>query len=405
MFIICALNFFLCLIYIFFFSDPLWVPNHEYTDIARNIAAGNGYISSGFFHLKYAPTAFLAPFYSYFLAFFIKIFNLPQAYLGIRIFQAFINISICLMIFFVAKEVFNKKTAHLSCIIFLIYLPFIHWTTEVWDTLIFSLLVLAVIFLSLKFTNKNYFQSILLGLIMGLTMLINPSILSFLPLLFIYLFFRFRENVPKILVNLLIIFCVSGSVVMPWLIRNSLVFKAFVPVRTGLWLNLYLGNNEDATGTVFLKHKGSVPTDFNEGITLHFRPMIDDLLKMNEYEQDQFFKTKFLNYIKSDPFDFAKLIAQKTYYFLWFNPFEKNNIIWVLEYAFVLVFALYGFYEACKARKRALLFLLVFISFSIFYALTGPFFNWKYRLPIEPYFIILAGYGIYKILSNKLRII
>ncbi|MEE8637821.1 MAG: hypothetical protein V3T21_02135 [Candidatus Margulisiibacteriota bacterium] len=192
---------------------------------------------------------------------------------------------------------------------------------------------------------------------------------------------------------------------MPWLIRNSLVFKAFVPVRTGLWLNLYLGNNEDATGTVFLKHKGSVPTDFNEGITLHFRPMIDDLLKMNEYEQDQFFKTKFLNYIKSDPFDFAKLIAQKTYYFLWFNPFEKNNIIWVLEYAFVLVFALYGFYEACKARKRALLFLLVFISFSIFYALTGPFFNWKYRLPIEPYFIILAGYGIYKILSNKLRII
>ncbi len=132
-------NFILCLYFIFFRSDPLYVPFNEYIDIAANLAAGKGYIGSGFFHLRIGPTAFLNPLYTGLVALFVIFFKLPYAYLGVRILQAFANTLICLNIYLISREIFNKKAALLSCFIFSVYLTFIFWTIFIWDTILFSL--------------------------------------------------------------------------------------------------------------------------------------------------------------------------------------------------------------------------------------------------------------------------
>ena len=390
---ICFLNFILCLLAIFVFSNPLEVQYHEYTDLATHIASGKGYVSSGFFYLKDAPSAFLQPVYSYLLAFFIRLFKLPFAYLFVRILQACVCVSMAGMIYLIGGEVFNERSALSASFIYSIYLPFAYYSTVIWDTMIFALTISLIVWLALKFAGQNIFRAVLLGFLLGISVLINSVILAFVPFLFIYWLVRFKRNFA----NLLVIFSLMVLVILPWSVRNSMVFRAFVPIRTGFWFNLYLGNNKDATGTVFLKQGGQIPLDYNKGITYHFRPMIKALKDLNEFEQDAYFKQRFLDQVISNPGSFVSLLFKKAYYFLWFNPYEANNLFWAFEYAFILIFAVFGFYEAYREKKRVGLFLLLFIPFTLVYSLTGPFFNWKYRLPVEPYLIVLAGYGIFKL--------
>jgi 4-amino-4-deoxy-L-arabinose transferase-like glycosyltransferase len=399
---LCGINFVLSLVYILFLKDGWWVPWHEYTDIAVNIASGHGYTGTGFFHLRSGPSAFLMPFYSYLLALFIKLFPLPLAYLFARIFNGLVNILTLLMIYVLARDMFGKRAGLWSAAIFAFYIPFIAWTYEIWDTSLFCLFLLVILYQALNFPQKGMRDTIVLGLVFGMGILVNSVILLLLPFILFYLFFKCRKLDPGIIRRLEVIFLAAFIVVMPWMVRNELVFKAFVPLRTGFWFNLYLGNNPDATGTVFLKQGGTVAKDFEYGITLHFRPMIRYLSVMNEYQQDRFFKEKFMSFVTAEPLEFGRLVLQKIYYFWWFNPFEKVEPLWTVEYALVLFFAFIGLYQGIRQKKRIMLFVFVFVCFTAVYALTGPFFNWKYRLPIETCLIILAGYGLDRILPAAL---
>ena len=367
---------------------------HEYTEIAISIFNGDGYVSGGFFHQNIFPSAFLQPVYTYLLALFIKISLLPFAFLNIRLLQIFFNLCLCLMIYIIGQKVFNKSAALWACFIFSVYIPFAYMTTFVWDTLLFSLQLAIIVWLVLEFDNRRIFQSIWLGFLLGLATLTNSVILAFIPFLIGYLFSKFRETPQQTIKNLLIVFFCFVILVTPWSIRNSLVFRSFVPVRTGFWLNLYLGNNEAATGTVFLKNGSQVPLKYKDGLVRHFGPMMPILAKMNEAEQDQYFKEKFFIFVSSRPFDFSRLLLIKLFYYLWFNPFEKPMLFGELQYLIVSLLALGGFYAAIKRKKKIGLLVLVMIPFIVSYTLIGPFFNWKYRLPIEPYLIILAGYCI-----------
>ena len=390
----CLLNLAACLLFLFRFSDPFFVDIHEYLELAANLVNGNGYSSGGFFHFQTFPSAFLQPVYAYLLAFFIKMSGLPFAYLHIRLLQIAFSLLLCLTIYLIGLEVFNKKAALCAAYIYALYVPFIYQTTFVWDTLLFSLQLAVIVWLALRFDNRSAFPAVLLGLLLGLTVLTNSVVVAVVPFLLGYILFANRHELPSVGRRLLVtLFCLA-VVVAPWSARNSLVFKAFVPVRTGFWLNLYLGNNEDATGTVFLKDGRSVPLKYKTGIQRHFGPMARAITALNEFEQDRYFKTKFFAFVFSRPRDFFRLLPVKLFYYLWFNPFEQPFRLRESQYLAVVLLALGGFWAAVKEKKRVGLFALVAAPFIITYTLVGPFFNWKYRMPIEPYFIVLAGYCV-----------
>ena len=402
---ICLLDLAVCLIFLFRFSDPLFVDIHEYLDLAVNIFNGNGYSSSGFFHLATFPSAFLQPVYAYLLAFFLKVAGLPAAFLYLRLLQIGFSLSLCLTIYLIGQKVFGRTAALWASLIFSLYIPFVYQTTFVWDTLLFSLELAVIVWLALSYDNRSVWQAVRLGLLLGFTVLTNSVILGVIPFILGYLFFEFRDELPRIGKSLSVVLFCLFIVVAPWSIRNSLVFKAFVPVRTGFWLNLYLGNNEAATGTVFLRQGSLVPLKFKDGITRHFGPMIPAIMSLNEFQQDRYFKAKFYAFVFSRPFDFLRLLPVKFFYYLWFNPFEERLPLREGQYLIVVLLALGGLYAALKEKKRVGLFLLVMLPFILTYTLVGPFFNWKYRMPIEPYFIILAGYAVARLFKAVLTLI
>src|SRR5947209_19203874 len=81
----------------------------------------------------------------------------------------------------------------------------------------------------------------------------NPSLGSLLPFLLGWAAYRARQHTvrvpglqstrwlqkPAVALSLAVLCCV------PWTIRNYVVFHRFVPLRSNLPLELYIGNNEN----------------------------------------------------------------------------------------------------------------------------------------------------------------
>ena len=391
---VCGLLLILALYQLFVFTDPWVVYNYEYTDLARNIAAGKGYIGSGFFRIMTAPSAFLQPVYAYLMAGVIFVFNsLSWAFFVLRLMQIFMLLVLCVVVYRIARQLYGELSAQVSALLLALYWPLISLTGFVWDTMLFCLLVALIVHLALSYSNRSYKEAAWLGLVLGVTTLTNSVILAFAVLLFVYWLAKYRSEVSKVAVIILVMI----AVILPWSARNSLVFHSFVPLRTGFWFNLYLGNNPDATGTIYLRHQGFIPKNFDEGITFHFAPLSRDIAYLNEHELDQYLRPKAIAFILSDLPRWLDLTARKFYYFWWFNPYEANNWFWMTEYAFILFGAVSGIYFSWRERRRITVLLLAFAAWTVVYGLTGPFFNWKYRAPLEPLLIVLAGYGWVKL--------
>src|SRR5260370_35669810 len=79
------------------------------------------------------------------------------------------------------------------------------------------------------------------GLLWGVAALTNPVILSTLPLLFGWVYFRGGARLRWLFEFVIATFFLSLTVA-PWLLRQSLVFCPFIPFLGTFWL-IFLGAN------------------------------------------------------------------------------------------------------------------------------------------------------------------
>lgn len=115
----------------------------------------------------------------------------------------------------------------------------------------------------------------------------------------------------------------------------------------------------------------------------------------SEYEEDKYLFREFLFFLFNHPLQFIKLFFIKFYYFWWRHNFNPDpNPFYMVEYSIVLVFALYAMIRERLVNPVFNLFYMIFIVYSLFFALTVVMFNWRYRLIITPLLIILASWGI-----------
>ncbi|MCU0640516.1 MAG: glycosyltransferase family 39 protein [Candidatus Margulisbacteria bacterium] len=391
---ICLLNLALCLFTLFVLTDPLYVINHEATQIAAHLVRGEGFTGSGGLQIRNAPSAIIQPLYPALLAVMLWLFKVPGAFLALRLLQSVLSVLLCRLIYLIARELVPENTALLAALFYAVYFPFIYTTTIIWDTMLFSLLVAAAVYLTLKYDGRRRRWPLLLGLTLGLLGLTNAVGLIIVPIILGWLWLKYKEGGYRTVLKLGLVLGLTVILIAPWSIRNIMLFKAFVPVRTGFWGILYLVNNEDATGTMLLLHQGKRTRDVNEGVTLHYRPLIGELADLNEEQQEQYFKRKFLSYVAAHPVRFGKMLAVKMYYYLWINPYDPVQPAWLLQYFLLLLLGVIGGYWAVKERRDFSLFFWLFGAFLLVYTVMGPLYNWKYRLPVEPYLIILAAYGL-----------
>jgi 4-amino-4-deoxy-L-arabinose transferase-like glycosyltransferase len=134
------------------------------------------------------------------------------------------------------------------------------------------------------------------GLLLGAATLVQPS-LQFLIPVGILLLVLTANSLTNGGWKAFLLLLGAALIITPWSVRNYTIFDSFVLVSTNGGDNLYRANNPLATGGYVAK--GEI-----------------DLSDMGEIEQDQMGRRLAVEWIKSNPADFSKLVIEKQIRFM-----------------------------------------------------------------------------------------
>ncbi len=178
--------------------------------------------------------------------------------------------------------------------------------------------------------------------------------------------------------------------ILPWTVRNYVVFDAFIPISTKGGYVFYGANNPDAMG----------------GQREEFPPWLADL---SEPQRDHEYYRRALNWIRTNPGDFFKLLPKKLSR-LWsplsVSSFEEplktrfDPVIYPLWVVFLGLSAI-GLILMARDESEAMLVLVIpLIATNI--ASLGFFGSTRYALPMVPPLILFAASALNSIVPHVL---
>jgi 4-amino-4-deoxy-L-arabinose transferase-like glycosyltransferase len=398
------------------FSNYLYLDALRYDSWAQSIAFGLQQIIE--------PT-FRAPFYPIFLAAIYKIFG--HDFFFARLMQMLLGSLVCVMVYFLALKIFNKRTAIISSLMAALYGPFLYWSGEILIVTLIVFLDLAALLILLRAFDKakNIFW-LLGGVVLGLSAIARPNVLIFVPwiVLLIFLMNRFKEvntTRKQQLVYTLSFLVGVLLVISPVTIKNHITTDDFVLISSQGGINFYMGNNPDADGKTpqppgRVQTRGEFLDDAWMASVVLAEEAAGQTLKPSQVSQ--FWYREGFKFISQKPGEWFKLMSKKLAYFwtgvevtnnedtYYFTRFSKvlRLLMWQKGIAFpfgiICPLALFGIIVSRKQWRR----LLLLYGFIFFYMISVVLFFVcaRYRLPVIPVLLIFAGYTL-SYWNDKLR--
>jgi 4-amino-4-deoxy-L-arabinose transferase-like glycosyltransferase len=210
---------------------PLTGDAVDYDIIAQNLTRGQGYaLENGI------PTSRRAPGYPFFLAGIYGLFGHNHEI--VKIFQILLLAGIGIIVYLIAKKYLKLSMAvsFLASIITVFWPYFILYSTLILTEILFTFFLFLSVYFLLKFCKeKTYKTGLILGAVLGITMLIRPCILLLPVWLCIFLFIFLKMNKKSFEWKKIILFVlIAFLIISPWTIRNFLQFNSFIPISSGL---------------------------------------------------------------------------------------------------------------------------------------------------------------------------
>lgn len=354
---------------------------------------------------------FMSPLYSYLVAVFYSILgNHP---LIILFLQGIIGSLTVIQVYKLAKRLVNHQTGILAAISTAIYGPFIFYdSTLLTSSLIvfFSVLILNFSLDAIK--NPRTSNLLKVGVLIGLSALTRPLILLYLPFLFLGILVHWRSTWIK---NSVMI-CVGAAIILfPVGIRNLLVGHEFTLTTSSAGMNLYVGNNPDATGLYWEAPFLSSAEPWYEDED--YRRTASEAMerKLTTREAGKYWMGESLSWIVNHPGDYLSLVGRKILYF--FNRVEFANNVSIYtgkHFSPLLKFNPFGFWIILPLGLAGLILMtirfkwrriLVLWLWFAAYFLGGLLFfvSSEYRLPIVLILHIGAAFFILEII-NRIRL-
>jgi hypothetical protein len=211
---------------------------NEAGGIARWIVTNHTFSSP--FHDANGPTAWIAPVYPGIVAFIFLVFGVqtPASAFAVMCFNSFCSATTGVVIYKIGREIHSEKAGLFAGWMwalspYVAILPYI-----LWDTALSALLLGVALLLTIRLGSSNDFVNwTSCGLIWGVAALVNPSLLSPLPALAVWLLVRGRK-----LKSVLTLAIVTLAVISPWTIRNYTAFHKILPIRSNGLTEVYFAN-------------------------------------------------------------------------------------------------------------------------------------------------------------------
>lgn len=366
----------------------------ESGNIAVSAAKGHGFASP--FRVDTGPTAWMTPVYPALLAAVFRIFGIYtlNAYLAATSVNILFASLTCIPIFFAGKRIAGTGLGAGAAWLWALFPNAILLTFQsMWEACLSALLAAIILWATLALIESSRPRDwIGYGLVWGVTLMTNPTLASVLPFLLIWLAYRLRKQrqpwlaLPTIALAVAILCCI------PWTVRNYTVFHRFVPLRSVIGLQLWLGNNPQAQ-----------PPWLGNLHPINDQAERQQYIEMGEMDYMRFKQREAIRYIEAHPSREAWLVGER-FISIWsggtsqpVTDFESNDSLW---FRYVLLFnlaiavgALLGIILLCLRLSIYAFPLAVFpVVFPCAYyaTLALP----RYSLPMDPVVILLTAIAL-----------
>jgi 4-amino-4-deoxy-L-arabinose transferase-like glycosyltransferase len=244
-------------------------------------------------------------------------------------------------------------------------------------------------------TLSTSLLSMILGLFAGLTFLTRESIILFLPLAALLLFFALGRR--RGLAAVLLCGLAFAVTVSPWVIRNYRVHGEFVLLPTKGGLNLWMRNHPDVVRPEFLEAGLGFPDGLAASLEKTELLEYPDLEGLSEVQRNRLITGRAVTFIIANPGYFASLCMRRFVWLMSVTGGKSRGLLYLLagllSYGLVLPLAASGAYLAWRRRVRGALVPAALILYTI--GLHTLFHGGiRYRLPVDPLMGILAAYAV-----------
>lgn len=378
-------------------------------------------------HINHRPPA-----YPMFLALVSALFGPGRNFISILLVQCIISSISVIIIYSLAKKIFNKQTAVLASVWAAIYPLYLYYCGFILRETILIFLLLVFVLLLIKYLEENKRSLIIfLGVIYALLIHADPRFLFHLPFIVLYLYIglrTFKKSVKEFAIFVLMVLLCS----LPWAIRNFLTYKnTFVLIDTstlGTWSKKAVTNVSTGIGEQRTKESTMRPDPLEKFEEIKKKAIVSYKVsrEKNTADNDQ--------YILSDEgisseeelkafesgirptFDIPHLYL---YHFIEFwrfarfkpdyNPYPdlrfenswslRRNVVGILFTGILFPFLLAGIIFSLKQRNR---YAIIVCSIMIIHTFLHIFVHARerYRMPIEGFIFMFAFYCILEIISK-----
>jgi 4-amino-4-deoxy-L-arabinose transferase-like glycosyltransferase/lipoprotein NlpI len=373
---------------------------------AQSIANGNWIGGEVFFQ---------SPFYAYFLAIIYKVFG--HNYVIPRLLQHLIGSFSCVLVYLLARSLFNRKVAVVSALIAAGYGMLLYFENQLLsDSLLvfFDLLLILLLLKAREMPKLSWWFAC--GLVLGISAITRPNILVFIPFvwLWIYLVLKDKKPLKRIAVFGLLFLLGSVVVISPVTLRNAIVGEEPVLIASQGGINFYIGNNEKADGASAI-----FGNEYREYKDFQLAAQRETGKALSHSEISGFYYRKGLDFMLQHPLQAFKLLVKKLY--LFWNKFEISSnqdiyfarryswLIRLLPFGFWLVgpLALSGMILSVLAKRRSnkagqrritewrkKISLPILFVFAYMVTVVVFFVPARFRLPVIPFLIVFSGFSL-----------
>lgn len=365
----------------------------ESGNIADSIATGKGFSSP--FHVDTGPTAWTTPVYPLLLGGIMRLFG-PYtfpSYLAAVLVNIVFSSLVSIPLFSAGRIIGGTVLGASAAWLWAIFPNAILLTYEsLWETCLCALLGALLLWATLRVAESRRTRAwCAYGLLWGLALMTQASLLSLLPFLIGWAAYRCRTRGESRVALPALALALTAACCIPWTIRNYTVFHSFIPLRSILGLQLWVGNNPQAK-VVWLGEQHPI----HDSAEREQYVQMGEIAYMRQKEHDA------LAYILHHPAHEAALIAGR-FVSLWaggsaapLRDFRRSRSAW---FRYVLLFNLCAALATLAAiirliRERSpytvpLASYPVIFPWAHYLTLSLP----RYRHAIDPTLMLLTAYA------------
>ena len=362
---------------------PLVSDAENYVKMARGIAK-RGTMSYGYSN---EPSAYVMPGFPLILASFIRLFGEGKgAIQAVRFLFALMSITWIVLVYLIVYDLSEKKWLGVIAAGMVSFYPPFTWCSErILTEVPYTFFVVLTLFLLVRaWKHPRWHNSLLAGIFLGLSLLIRPIMLWFIPLFLVFDFLKERKPYKGFMIRLAVFIGAIILCLVPWIVRNAIQFKTFIPLSTSGGNPLLIGTYYNYNRTdAFPQGKSELETD---------------------RLQKELARKRFFTELKKSPFKYSMWYLQKirSMWALSYGIYDGWNLppIWratvQLFHRIMVLGCILGILIAVLYFKKPWLLIIFFLFYHTM--ILVPFIGIpRYSFPMMPIACAVSALGFWNI--------